>query len=186
MDTGVATLVAAIVAAFSGVLSLVITTVFNWTSLQRNAHRDLLAPYMSTLSKELHQIIACSDMISRAKSDESVKSWNDRAAESQSQLKSIRTELRYPLWGVDVGLQTLTRLPNWIKNARKHPDVTKNLLEHGDKLGELIDLIILDCYKRGLPPSVIGRWRVKRRAQKLRTEFRSFGEKRRARPHQKA
>jgi len=181
MDNGLATLVAAIVAAFSGVFSLILTSVFNWSNVQRNAHRDLLSPYMPVLSKELHQIIACSDMISKSKTTESVRSWHDRALESQTVLKNMRTELRYPLWGIDVGLHTITRLPNWVENARKCPNVAKNLLTHGDKLGYLIDLAILDCYRRGLPPTAFAKWRIKRRAEKLRAEFRKFGDERKAR-----
>ena len=170
-----ATFVAAIIAALSGIVSLVVTTVFNWSSVQRSAHRDLLSPYMPTLSKELHQIIACSDMISKCKSTESVRSWHDRALESQTVLKGIRTELRYPLWGIDIGLHTITRLPNWVENTRKHPKVSKKLLVHGNKLGKLIDLTILDCYQTGLPPKAFAKWRIKRRSQKLRSEFKKFG-----------
>lgn len=181
MDNGLATLVAALVAAFSGVLSLIITSVFNWSSVQRNAHRDLLSPYMSVLSKELHQIIACSDMISKSKTTESLRNWHDRALESQRVLKSIRVELRYPLWGIDIGIHTLVRLPNWVENTKRHPRVTDKLLAHGDKLGNLIDLTILDCYKRGLPPRYMYKFRIKRRAEKLRNEFKKFGDERKAR-----
>jgi len=58
MDPGIATAIAAVVAAIASLLTLVFTLRANRRAEMRAAHREVIAPYLKTLSEDIHSVIA--------------------------------------------------------------------------------------------------------------------------------
>ncbi len=109
IDKGIATLIAALVAAISSLMIL-----FSKKKAElREANRKSLENYTKDLSSSIHQLIATSNILLKAKTKDSQDNWKEKAEKAKDILKKIRPELTYSLWGIDSSLQTLTRLPDF-------------------------------------------------------------------------
>ncbi len=170
------TLVAALLAAFASLLSLFISLRAQHTSEIRIAYRKHLEPYITDLSNYLHQTVATANVLVH-KTEETHKKqyqkWREESIESANRLKELRPKLRYPLWGLDEGIRTITRFPSWVDQNRKNPKINK-ILHAGDRLRRAIDYSVRHSYLGGRPPTLIEKLLVKIFAQKLRAVYRSF------------
>ena len=119
MKTEIITLIAALIAAITSLINILISVIAGKYSEFRSAHRKSLQSYIEPLGKELHQILATSNVyIERMTSGESQDKWVERATEATNNLKELRWSVRYPLWGVDEGIRTLTRLFDWLTHLQ--------------------------------------------------------------------
>src|SRR5947209_474329 len=101
--------------------------------------------------------VATSNMLMSNQGEEAVRNWRTRAAHAQENLKALRSKVRYPLWGLDEGIRTLSRLPDWIDHLRQYPVSRTEVFESSAALAESLDRIIRRAYSRGRPPTLIDR-----------------------------
>lgn len=149
MDVGVATLIAAIIAAISSLFTLF----SDRKSEIRQANRNTLELYVTELSESIYQIVATSNILLKNKSQESRDNWTERAEVSKQNLKDLRPKVRYILWGVDDSIQTLTRLPDFTLYTLSDSNVSKKVVTRGTRLGNNIDKCIRNCYLNGRAPN---------------------------------
>ncbi|MEL6771193.1 MAG: hypothetical protein AAFP18_09040 [Bacteroidota bacterium] len=151
------TLAAAVLAALTSVYG-----VFSQRRSElREAHRKSLDEYISDLSRALHEVVASTDILLRAKSEESERKWLARAHEARDTIKGVRPALRYALWGISGGLKRISLLPDWVYHKRADADVADKILKRGDRLRRALDYTIRRCYSRGRTPTVFERFLVK-------------------------
>ena len=93
-----ATLVAAGVAALSSLATLVIQLFTQKRAEFRMSHRKMLETDISAISEALHSTLATSNILSKAKTEESIQNWRARAETAKETLKSMRVKHRYDLW----------------------------------------------------------------------------------------
>jgi len=65
------------------------------------------------------------------------------------------------LWGIDDGLQALSRLPDFTLYTLRDTQVAKTVVKRGTELGDAIDLCIKDCYLNGRAPNFYERTHIK-------------------------
>lgn len=171
MDSITVTLVAAIVAAGASLIVMLLTILHQRSSELRVARRAALDKIIVDLGALFHELLATCNVYTQARSPESEQKWIGKAFQARDRIKSIRPSVRYSLWGLDEGLRTLTRLPEWLEHKRADSEATKELLTAGDNLRKALDSAILGSYKHGRPPSLFERRRVCRRADQLRKAF---------------
>lgn len=167
-----ATLIAAVIAAAASLAGLA----FNIRAQSRSeickANRSLLGPHLNGIARALHEVLASSTILTKARTDESRANWRARAVNAQSTIKEIRSELRYPLWGIHEGLRVLSRLPNWLEHTQDSSSGANDIWAAGNKLRGALDLAIRDAYRFGRPPSWWHCYRVRRRAREVRALYR--------------
>lgn len=163
------TLIAAAIAAGCSLLVLVINLFAQWRGELRATYRRSIEKTLAELGEALHQVVACSNVLTRTKPTEARETWKNRASEAKTKLKEIRSAVRYPLWGLDEGIRVLTRLPDWIMHKIDKPDEARKLLAAGDRLRASLDFAIRRCYADGRPPSLLEKalvafqtWRVRK------------------------
>jgi small-conductance mechanosensitive channel len=166
-----ATLIAAVIAAIASVFTLVWNILAARSAEMRVAHRQSLEKHIHELSSAIHSTIATTKILTQAKTDVSVKNWRDRATEAQNKLKELRVILRYPLWGITDAMGTLTRLPDWIDNAREYQEYASEFFAKGKSLGTEIDISIRNSYTYGRPPTIYERFRVRLAEKQLENVF---------------
>ena len=174
MDSGTATLLAAVVAAVASLATLVLSTLTSRAAEFRASFRQSLDPHIADLGEAIHETIAISKMLIRAQGDESTGNWRLRGKRAQGQLKSLRGQMRYSLWGVDEGLRVLTRVPDWLDHLRTFPESSEKLFARATGLSEYVDLVIYRAYRRGRPPNFLERMRVRYLAWRLRSTHSSI------------
>ena len=153
MTEQTATLIAAGIAAGASVITLVLQFIEQRSAEMRAAYRTGLHEHLSPLGEAIHQTLACSTILLKAnKSEEAYRKWRDRGREAQTKLKGLRIRVRYQLWGLDEGLNTLTRIPDWTDHARKDPKRADQLLWCAKRLGEMLDRGIRAAYYSGTTP----------------------------------
>ena len=173
VDRGLATLIAAIIAAVAAILGLKAQR----TSEFRAAHRNILNPYIHELGKSIHEAVAASKILLNAKSSESLANWRERAGIARDSLKELRPKLRYPLWGLDKALRDLSRLPDWIEHARDFDKHSKKLLKRGESLANTVDRCVRRAYAYGRPPRMYERILLKIRRISYRRYYSRFMKK---------
>jgi hypothetical protein len=173
-----ATLLAAIIAAFSSLATLLMNIFASRSTEMRKAHRQILEPHITDLSQALYSTVATADILTKAKTEEAVENWRERAQNAQAKLKDLRCVLRYPLWGITDAMNTLTRLPDWIEHSRPFPQYSQKLLIKGSSLFDKIDNAVRRSYNNGRPPSFYMRHRVKKAEQSLIRTYREMKEDR--------
>lgn len=142
-------------------ISLTVGYVTGRRSEFRAAHRKVLGEHVDELARAIHETVATSNVIfKRVRRGESWNTWYDRAQQAAEDLKTLRRKLRYPLWGFDNALRSLTRLPDWLGHVREDREGTKELLERADRLRDLLDTMIRRAYLRGRPPTPLDRVQV--------------------------
>ena len=166
-----ATLAAAGIAAAASVVGLIANVYAKSSAEMRAAHRATLHEDLATLGESLHQIMACADILLRAKSEESLKTWRARGKVAAESLKNLRPKLRYPLWGLDEGLRVLSYIPDWTDHARVNPEGAKRLVRQADRLRRVLDNSIRRCYRKGRCPSLLERLRVRWHTARCRYLF---------------
>jgi len=154
------TLIAAIIAALASVTTLIMNVFAAKSAEMRVAYRQSLEKYIHELSSAIHSTIATAKILTQAKTEPAVQNWRERATTAQNKLKELRVILRYPLWGITDSMNTLTRLPDWIENARRFPDHANQIFEKGKELGYRLDIAILNSYTYGRPPTFYEQLRV--------------------------
>lgn len=170
VDTATGTLAAAVIAAVAAIGSLVVTTISGYRREGREAQRAALQPHLAPLADAIHQTVATSSMQHKALVDgkrELAAKWRKRGTDASSDLERIRLEVRYPLPGVDEGLRSLTRIPNWVAH-RKGGDEGGALLQQADSLAKALHRAIESSWRRGRPPGTFTRHRLTRRVGAVR------------------
>ena len=169
-DIGLATLIASLIAAISSLINLV----FKESEEIRAANRRILEKYVVVLSGSIHQLIATSIILLKAKTGEGQEKWKKRAESAKEELKKIRPELTYPLWGIDSSLQTLSRLPDFTAYTLIDINTATKVVKRGTRLGNRINKCIKNCYLKGRTPNWLERTTIKYldwRLRKVRNDF---------------
>jgi hypothetical protein len=78
----------------------------------RAAHRQVLQPYLTDLASCIAQAMASATVLHRvqlrSEGSEQARNWRAKADEAVAKLKTVRPQVRYPLYGLDEGLRTLS------------------------------------------------------------------------------
>jgi hypothetical protein len=173
-----AALIAAVVSIFSLLINLFTQRRMEWRTAQRKSLED----FVHDLGEAIHSTIATSNILLKARTDESIQNWRERATEAKEELKKLRPKLRYPLWGITESINTLSRLPDWVEHARKCPDYAQDIFEKGHSLGKSLDRVIRKCYLRGRSPRLCERLFIRFRQWQLENSYEKF--QKRDRPNQ--
>jgi hypothetical protein len=89
------------------------------------------------------------------------------AIQAADNLGNIRAKVKYPLWGIDLGLQTLLDIPKWLKDWGVDSTAQKRLLMEASNLRHLIDEIIRRSYHNGHPPTKWQMLKIKSLSKRL-------------------
>ncbi|MEK9509442.1 hypothetical protein WI460_14695 [Gemmatimonadota bacterium Y43] len=146
------TLIAAGIAATASLVALGFNIWNHRSSETRAALRVILAPVVDELGERIHEVVAMSTMMSKADSEQSRLKWREQAAAAAEKLKRARRRVRYSLWGLDEGLRTLARTPDWISHLSAAPVSAKQLLDASGELAEALDEAVRSAYLTGRPP----------------------------------
>ncbi|HMO64046.1 MAG TPA: hypothetical protein PKE47_02270, partial [Verrucomicrobiota bacterium] len=163
----------ALVAAFSSIGTLCINLFAQYRSEMRATYRKTLEPFLEPLGKNLYLTMACSKILS-LKNDEDGESrgnWRKRADEARNEIKKLRMNVRYSLWGLDEPLRVLTRVPNWIEHNKGNRENSDALILLATNLREAIDDSIRRAYSCGKPIPFWNRWLLNKKAGKLRNQY---------------
>ncbi len=174
-----ATLIAALIAAGASLYTVIATSRANRSVARENAHRVASAENLKALGKAVHETVALTDLLARAR-PERWKEKQELARRPARELKDLRLEVRYFVWGIDNGIRTLTRYPDWVSHTKDFPAVREKMVRAGRKLGRQIDLAVRDTLLSGNLPSLWRRASVKLAAVRLKNVQRSFVNSRRA------
>jgi hypothetical protein len=148
LDQGLATLLAAIIAALLSLLTYLSTK----PTEIRAANRKTLELYICDIADSIHQLIATSNIFLKNKSIESRQNWKAKSELAKTKLKNVRPKVRYPLWGLEKHLLSLTRLPDYTSYCLENPEVARELVKWGSRFGDRVDKCIKNCYLNGRPP----------------------------------
>jgi len=150
-DEGLATFLAAIIAA---IMSLITYLSTKPTEI-RAANRKTLEPYIYDIADSIHQLIATSNILLKNKTQESRENWKEKAESAKSKLKDIRPKIRYSLWGLEDYILSLTRLPDYTLYTLEDIEIAKKVVSRGTRLGDKVDKCIKNCYLNGRTPRKI-------------------------------
>lgn len=157
------TFIAAVIAAIVSLISLVSSK-----SIEKHiAYRKTLEDHIEELGYAIHTTLATSKILLKTKTDDSTNNWREKSNKAQRLLKELYVSLRYPLWGLTEGLRALTRLPDWMENAKKVPNYSEKLFLKGKKLGAELDRAIRNSYNYGRAPNYFEQIRVKKAVSEL-------------------
>ncbi len=171
-DRGLATLLAALAAALASILTLVLRARSDRIAELRAANRDRLEPLLERLGNALYKIVACSVLAVRDSDTSNRAYYDEKKAEAQRELRALRGQVRYQLWGLDAGFKTLLQLPDWV-NSKSIPDYDE-LLAAASDLRLRLDQSIQRCYRDGRPPSFLDRYRVLASVRRIEKEWSSL------------
>lgn len=150
------TLLAAVVAAVASVLGVFVTAAsiyFERRTTKEAQHRDLLKPYIVDLGDTLHRVIACSQVVvHRAAREQPTDKWQRLAGDACTKLKELRLKVKYPLWGLDAGLNEMTRLASYVSHQRHREEFRQPLLDAAENLRSRLDEAIRISFLSGRPP----------------------------------
>lgn len=117
MSNSVATLIAASIAASVSLISLLMHATFGRNSEARAAHRQLLAEHLTDLASSVAEVVATANVLNLVAKEGSTRekrlNWQTKGEAAVKRLKCVRPKVRYPLYGLDDGLRTLSRIPHW-------------------------------------------------------------------------
>jgi ABC-type nickel/cobalt efflux system permease component RcnA len=129
MNQGLATTIAAIIAALVSIVTLVVSSVVASRSEVRAAHREVLAPYLEKLSENLYTIVAAVVVMrKRSLANQDVGEWQTRAKEAGKLVDDTRRKVRYFLPGLEEALRELILASDHIATIAPIPG------DHADKL----------------------------------------------------
>lgn len=174
MTSETATLIAAIIAAVVSIINLVGGASYRRNEEIRAAIRTAVAANVDSVGRLVHEVIALSFILAKANSDESHKEKHVKARQAADRLKAKRLDVRYSLWGLEEGLRTLTRVPDWVAHTRGNTRHREPLLEAASELGALIDGAVRRTYLTGDAPNWLARWRISRKSTLVKKRFDAF------------
>lgn len=140
----------------------------------RGAIRQAAAKNLNDVGRLVHEVIALSYVLAKVSSDQAHKEKHEKAREAADRLKSKRLDVRYSLWGIEEGLRTLTRIPDWVAHMRVDTKRREQLLVAASELGAILNDVIRKTYLTGAVPARCSRWRVQRKAAKAKSIFDDF------------
>jgi hypothetical protein len=166
VDQGLATAVAAVIAAFVSIVTLIVSAVAAGRSEIRAAHREVLAPYLETLSESLYTIVAAVVVMrKRSLGNQEVGEWQTRAKEAGKRVDDTRRKVRYFLPGLEEALRQLVLASDHVATITPIPgDHADKLVRGYQRLSGRVDVAIRASYRKGMPPGIYRRWRVGRAA----------------------
>lgn len=174
MSREVAILLAASIAALASIVNLVLSWWSQQAIQRRMARRSYLEKMILELGEALHQVIARSAIrTKKAKGGQAHQTWRSRAEAAQDTLRQLRPKLRYPLWGLDSGIRTLSYIPDWIGHAESDKRKVTALLKLGDSLRAALDKAICRAYLEGKAPTLWQRMRVRALTSRCQRTFNS-------------
>lgn len=162
-----ATFAAALIAAVAAVSSLVVTTIAAYRREMRDAQRQALQPHLAPLADAIHQTVATSFNQQKARTPQAADRWRARGQEAAATLETTRLAVRYPLPGLDDGLNNLRRVPDWVAHRRGRPEIDE-LLKQADALASALHATIEKSWRHGRPPGWLPRRRLRRQVESLR------------------
>ncbi len=171
------TLIAALVAAFGVIINTVLTLMNNRRAEYRSASRKILEEEIASLGTAFHEVIATSRILLKSTGEDNLKNWRAKARDAQESLKEIRPRVRYPLWGIDEGLKTLSKVPDWTNHLLINPEAANKLLDASDILVKQCDHAARKSYLKGQPPSLLTAWRIGKASKKVRKIYNSSMQK---------
>lgn len=173
MSGNAVTLIAALIAALVSVVNLYMTAMFSRRAEMRVAHRELLSRDLNELASAITQAIAVAHELNVIATTgggaQRRRNWLDKANTVTRTVKTVRPRVRYQLWGLDEGLRTLARVPDWVNHyVGDRADGGSAFVDEAGKLGRMLDEAIRRSYQRGTPPGRREGRRVDRQAQRVR------------------
>jgi hypothetical protein len=175
MGSEEATLLAAGVAAVASTCGVLLNLINSHGAEFRAAHRQSIAPFLPELSEAIHSTIATANILSKAKSEESIENWRERSEKAKTALKKLRIQLRYPLWGLSDHIRTVIRIPDWVEHARPFPSTASDLVVAARQLGLALDSAIRRSYVHGRPPTLLDRFLIGLAARRVRKVYATMG-----------
>ncbi|WP_047688809.1 hypothetical protein [Kocuria sp. ZOR0020] len=168
MDQGLATTIAAGIAALVSVVTLVVTAVMDRQASAKAAHREIVAPYLVELSEDIYTILASIDVMEkRSTLGQSVVEWQEKAKTAGQRVDGTRRRIRYFLPGVDDALRELrTAADHMATVVNIEGTYSGKLLAKYSGLAASVNAAIRVSYRTGAPPSWLRRrilvWKAKR------------------------
>lgn len=156
-------------------LSLVIGYLLGNRTERRASHRQILQRHLDRIARSLYQVLASTYVADkRVNLGQDWQGWHERAERAAVELKNLRDDLRYPLWGCGGALRALSRVPSWWSNFRGDEERSAHLLKRAESLRKLIDIMIRRSYLRGRPPTPLDRIQLSFATKRLTAEWRTF------------
>jgi hypothetical protein len=173
LSTQTATLIASSVSAVAALLVFVGNLLGVRSSEARAAHRRILEPHLPALGRALHEVVASSVIAHRrVAKGQDVGNFGDSGIAAAEVLKDQRLEVKYSLRGIDEGLRTLSRLPNWAATYRGDASGDE-LIRDAQSLAAALDDAIARSYGKGRPPGGRERRRISHRVDTLRDTWKN-------------
>lgn len=166
-----ATIIASAIAFTASIISLYTHFIFSKKGEIRAANRKILDKYIIVLSTSIYQIKAASTILIENKKPhrpENQKTWLANLEVACLTLRAVRVKCRFPLWGLDEELNSLSKMNVYMtnlllklqeasaKNSNEDikiiDDMAKALKNSVIGLGDAIDGCINDCYRKGRLP----------------------------------
>lgn len=152
LTTQEATLIAAVIAALTGIAKLVTDALSARGAATRAAHRAVLQPHLGDLATNIHAVVAGAVLVHRRlKNNQEPGNALAVSRAGADALKKDRLETKYALPGLDEPLRTLTRMPDWIATYKGDAS-GDTLIECLRRLSGCVDRTISRSYRRGRPP----------------------------------
>ena len=95
MTSETVTLIAALIAAISSIITLWLNVRSQYSSETRIAQRAVLENFIVELGEAIHETTATSKILLKTKTEEAAKNWRDRSIVAKEKLQSLIPKLRY-------------------------------------------------------------------------------------------
>lgn len=165
MDTATITIIVALIAAVTSMVSLLLTITSNLRKEIRDENRKRIGPLLEDLGTNLYGMIAAITLLYKDRSVKNQKYWNNQIVIAQKKLRALRSKLRYPLWGFDDAIKILILLPNLAKLSDKQE--LSGVITLATDLRVSMDNVIRKCFKYGRTPGFLERQIIRYRVNKL-------------------
>ena len=168
MDQGLATAIAAGIAAVASLVSLALTLGGAKNSEMRVAYRRALTPYLAPVAESLNETVACAVVMRKrlAAGKKDSAYWRKTGTEAARRLEAQRQELRYLEPRLIDPLRALVLFGDRVATHKTIPDTNVDeLVAETRKLAALVNAAIARSYHRGKP---VGFWRGRQLACKLK------------------
>ena len=169
MSSDRATLLAASIAAAVSLISLLFNLRSSHSVAMKAGHREALRPYLGTLSKSIHDVVASASIIrKRFLEGQTTGTWIKRGKGAQSELKTVRHYVRYTLVGIDDSIREMSNVFDKASTYKdRHDSNFDEFFYAVDDLAESLHKVIFSSYANGRPPTWWQRGMLKRKQQKV-------------------
>lgn len=169
MDGSAVAIVAASIAAVASLASLAANIYFTRRTTREAQFRDLMKPNVVALGEELHQVVACCQVLAKkAAAGQNTKAWFQKAHDACGRLKLLHRRMKYSLGEVGEGIRELTRLANWVDHNKANAERRDALVDAADRLRIAIDDAVREAYLTGTAPPKHAIRSVRRASDDLR------------------